>query len=269
MRVGIVRSDIGHMYLADVENRSQRNFSSQPPGQSRYFHKPTDAELQAVLDANAPLTIQGSDTGAAVNTTGANATKLNIKTAAAAAFTQVTVTSGAAVTKAQIVLDLNAAFLAAGLGLVARIAGTLQITIDSTAKGQKAYISVSATSPSTAALHTQLGIAAAATTPMALATLKTALYPTGVTINVAPATINALSTFPLLTAGAQATLDTAIADLVAPSLVETGPVLLSFVYGNLSKMRVAAFQPGGTRAGLPAGIGAAIVANDGSTVFVI
>lgn len=273
MRVAIVRSDIQKVYLDDIESRSQRCFSSEPAGQSRYFHKPTDAELQAVLDAYAPLTIRGTNTAATVDTTVPNGTKLNIKSSASAAYTQVTVTSSATLPKTQIVAELNAAFSSAGLGLVARISGTNQVTIDTTAKGQHAYIAVSASSPSAADLHTVLGITAAATTPLTVAALKTAVYPTSVTVNVAPATINALSTFSLLETAQQTALDNAIADLVAPSLVETGPVLLSFVYGKLSKLRSADFVPGGpvastiARIGLPAGVAAAVVENDGSTPY--
>lgn len=270
MRVAIVRSDIQSFYLNDVENSSQRNFSSEPVGQSRYLKKPTDAQLQAVLDSKAKLTIRGANTAATVDTAGtANGTLLNIKTSSAAAFTQVTVTSNATLAKAQIVTELNAQFVLNGLGLVARISGTNQVTIDSTAKGANAYIEVSASSPSTAALHTLLGITAAATTPASLATVKAAVYPTATTVNVAPATINALSTFTLALAADQDALNLALADLIAPKMIETGAVLLSFAFGNLSKLRVASFQPGGARAGLPAGICAAIVANDGSTPFTV
>lgn len=267
MRVAIVRSDIQSFYLNDVENSSQRNFSSEPVGQSRYLKKPTDAQLQAVLDSNAKLTIRGANTAATVDTTVANGTLLNIKTSAAAAFTQVTVTSNAALAKTQIVTELNAQFALFGLALVARISGTNQITIDTVAKGQNAYVSISAGSPSTGALHTVVGLTAAATTPANLATIKAAVYPTATTVNVAPATINALSTFSLALAADQDALNNALADIIAPKLVETGAVLLSFAYGNLSKLRVASFQPGGARAGLPAGICAAVVANDGSTPF--
>lgn len=269
MRVGIVRSDINKIFLNDVESRSQRCFSKEPPGQTMYLHKPTDAELLAVLNSVANLTIRGSNTDATIDTTVANGTKLNIRTSSTAAYTQVTVTSSATLTKAQVVIDLNAAFLAAGLALHARLSGTNQVTIDTTTKGPGAYVSVSAGSPSTAALHTQLGIAASATSGMSVATLKTAVYPTSVTIDVAPATINALSTFSLMTTTAQTALDNAIADAVAPHIVETGMALLSFAYGNLSKMRATSFWPGGTRSGLPAGICAAIVKDDGSTPFTI
>jgi len=267
MRVGIVRYDIGKIFLNDVESRSQRCFSKEPPGQTRYLHKPTDAELLAVLNGYANLTIRGSDTAATVDTTVANGTKLNIRASSTAAYTQVTVRSSATAAKADLVLDLNAAFVTAGLPLVARLSGTLQITIDTTTKGPGAYVSVSASSPSAAAFHTVIGLAAAATSGLTVTALKTAVYPTGVTINVAPATINALSTFALMTTTAQANLDNAVADAVAPKFVETGMALMSFVYGNLSKMRVASFWPGGARWGHPAGICAAIVHDDGSTVF--
>jgi DNA-binding phage protein len=267
--MAIVRSDIGHLYLNDVENRSQRNFSSQPPGQSRYFHKPTDAEFAALLGRVAFLTIQGSDTAATVDTTIANGTKLNIKTSAAAPYTQVVVTSSATLAKTQIVTELNLAFLNAGLGLVARIAGTNKITIDTTAKGTTAYVSISASSPSTAALHTVLGLAATTTTGMSVATLKTAAYPTAITVDVSTATLGALSTFALQTVAAKAATVAAIADFIAPSLIETGPALLSFALGNMSKLTSALFQPGGARIGLPIGVAAAIVANDGVTPFTL
>lgn len=269
MRVGIVRSDIPRIFLNDVESRSQRCFSHEPPGQTIYLHKPTDAELLAVLNAYANLTIRGTDVAATVDTTIANGTKLNIRGNSALAYTQVTVTSGAAVTKAQIVIDLNVAFRANSLPLVARISGTNQITIDTTTKGPSAYVAISATSPSAAALHTILGLAAAATTGMSVATLKATVYPTAVTINVAPATINALSTFSLMTTAAQTALDNAVADVVAPHLVETGMVLLSFAYGNLAKMRSTTFFPGGARWGRPAGVCAYVLKDDGVTQYTL
>lgn len=267
MRVGIVRSDIQKIFLNDVESRSQRCFSMEPPGQTRYLHKPSDAELLAALNGYANLTIRGTDQNATVDTTVANGTKLNIRCSSTAAYTQVTVSSSATLAKTQIVTELNAAFRTAGLPLVARISGTNQITIDTTTKGPGAYVAISATLPSDGALHTVLGLAASATSGLSVASLKTAVYPTGTTVNVAPATINALSTFALMTPAAQAALDAAVADVVAPHIVETGMALLSFVYGNMSKMRSATFRPGGVRGGLPAGICAAIVEDDGSTPY--
>lgn len=161
MRVAIVRTDLGHLYLDDVENTSQRHFSSEPAGQSRYFHRPSDAELTAVL------------------------AKYGITTAT-----------------------------------------------------------------------------------LSLATLRAAVYPSATTVNVAPATLTALAGITALTA-TQAACVADLQNLIAPSLVETGPALLSFAYGKLSKLRSAAFQPGAGRSGLPAGIAVAIVANDGSTAFTL
>ena len=268
MRVGIVRKDIQKIYLNDIESRVQRCFSMEPPGQSMYLHKPTDVELLAVLNRYANLTIRGTNVAVSVATNGVPTDNLiNIRASATAAYTQIPVTIGGAVLKTRIRDDLNVGFASAGLPLVARISGANQITIDTTTKGPGAYVSISAGSPSAATLQTILGIAVAATTGLSVAALKTAVYPTVVTINVAPATINALSTFTLMTTAAQTALDNAVADTVAPKVIETGMALLSFAYGNMSKMRSATFQPGGARSGLPAGICAAIVQDNGSTVF--
>jgi hypothetical protein len=268
MRVGIVRSDIQKIFLNDIESRSQRCYSKEPPGQTRYLHKPSDAELLAVLNAYANLTIRGADVAAAVATDAvATDNKINFRTSPTGTFVQIAVTVGGAVLKTQIVTDLNAGFATASLPLVARISGVNRITIDTTTKGPGAYVEISAALPAAGTLHTILGLAAVATTGLSVTNLKLAVYPTAVTINVAPATINALSTFSLMTTAAQTALDVAIADVVAPRFVETGMALLSFAYGNLSKMRVATFWPGGAHWGHPAGICAAIVEDDGSTVF--
>lgn len=269
MRLGIVRNDIRKVYLQDVEDTSRRDASLESKGQSRYFRKPTDAELQTVLNSYANLTIRGANNAATVDTTVANGTKLNIRTSPTAAFTQLTVTSNAALAKPQIVTELNNGFITAGLPLVARLSGTNQITIDTTTKGANAYVEISAASPSTGALHTVVGLAAAATSPLTIAALKTAAYPTGTTIDVSTATLSALSTFSLMLAGAQSSLVTAIADAIAPKLAETGPVLISFTFGTISKLTSASFQPGGSRIGLPAGVAAQALADDGVTPFAL
>ena len=160
MRIAIVRSDISKVYLDDVENSSQRNFSSETSGQSRYFHKPTDLQISAVLTA--------------------------------------------------------------------------------------------------------FGVATSNT-----AAVKTAAYPTSTTVDVSAATLGAVSGVTALATGPKAACVAALADLIAPKLVETGPVLLSFVKGKLSKLASASFRPGGARGIVPAGAAAAIVQNDGSTQYVI
>jgi hypothetical protein len=42
---------------------------------------------------------------------------------------------------------------------------------------------------------------------------------------------------------------------------------LSFAQGKLSEMVKTTFQPGGARAGLPAGIAVAVLEDDGVTVY--
>lgn len=271
MRAGFVnRTDLPKgLYIDDIENTSQRNFSSQPRGQSRVLRRPTDDEVLAVMSDHAIVTIRGTDTNAAVDTTVANGTKLNIKDSAAAPYTQVTVTSNAALAKTQIRDELNIAFRNAGLRLVARVDRSNRLIIETTVGGPDAYVSISAVSPSAGALHTVLGLAAATTTGLSLAALRTAVYPTAVTINVSSATILALSTFSLLTAAAQTALVDAIADLIAPSFTETSLVLLSFVNGVFGKAADAGFRPGGARIGLTAGPAIACLDDDGVTPFSI
>lgn len=276
MRVGIVRSDIGKVYLADVESRTQRNFSSEPAGQSRNFTKPTDAALLAVLNAKAILSAKGDNTSATSNTTGGN-NVLRVRASSTAAYTVIAVTSNAALPKATLAAELNTAFANAGLPLVATVltggdANKVQIDTVAPNAGPTAYLEIdTAANGSTlnALLHSGWAVSPPALTGLPVATLKSAVYPSGTTINVASATIVALSTFASMQAAAQLALVTAVQDVIAPALVETGPVLLSFAYGQLSKLRSTSFQPGGARIGLPAGVAVAIVENDGSTPFTL
>jgi hypothetical protein len=266
MRIGIVRTDIAHVYLSDVENASQRDFSSQPKGQSRYFVHPTDAQLTAVLNKYALATLLGTNTST-FNTTGGNNTKLNIRTTPAGSYVQVAVRSGAAVTAAQIVSDLNLAFKNAGIAALARVAGT-SVAIDTTLGGPGVNLDLDPSSPSAATLQTVLGLSTAAVPGVTLSAVKSAVYPSATTVNVASATITALASFSNLSAAQQAALVGAVQDLVAPRLVETGMAVHSFAYGILSKMASPSFQPGGSRSKLPAGIACVVLADDGVTPFV-
>lgn len=264
MRVGAIRTDIQKVYLADIENRAQRCFSSEPPGQSRYLAKPSDADLKEVLDTYAFLSLYGSNNAATVDTSmGAN--ELLIKVKATDSFTTISVTENAATAKTLIRDEINTQLEAAGLPLVARLAGN-RLIIDSTGtnSGPGAYIAIDIDANST--LNPVVGFTAGALSGLSVAALKAAVYAGG-SVDVSDATITALSTFQYLTTAAQDDLVAGVADLVAPSLVETGPVLLSFVYGNLSKYNAADFQPGGDRVGLPSGAAVVCLEDDGSTLF--
>lgn len=72
----------------------------------------------------------GTDVNANVNTSINNT--LRIRTSKASSYSVISVTSGAAVSKAQIAIDLNAAFGGAGLLLSASVVGTNQIKIVNT-----------------------------------------------------------------------------------------------------------------------------------------
>lgn len=276
MRLGVVRSDIGKVYLSDVENRSQRNFSSEPAGQSRYFAKPSDAALLAVLNSKAILSAKGADANATSNTTGGN-NVLKVRTTQAGAFTSISVTSNAALTKAQLVAELNTGFVNAGLGVKATLltggdANKVQLDTTGVNAGPSAHLELD-TAANGSTLNALLSSGWAAAPPdldgLSVASLKSAVYPTATTVNVASGTITALSTFASMQAADQTALVTAVQDLVAPSLVETGPALLSFAYGVISKLRSSSFQPGGARVGLPAGVAVAVLDNDGSTAFTL
>jgi len=264
MRVGAIRTDIQKVYLADIENRAQRCFSSEPPGQSRYLEKPSDDDFKSVLDTYAFLSLYGSNNAATVNTTGGN-NVFKVRVSATAAYTTINVTSNAALAKATIRNELNAGFESASLPLVARLVGN-RIIVDSNGSnsGPAAYIGVDVGGNST--LNPIVGFTAGALSGLSVTALKAAVYAGG-TVDVSSATILALSTFTRLLAAAQDALVGGIADLAAPSLIETGPVLLSFVYGNLSKYNSADFQPGGDRAGLTAGAAVVCLEDDGSTLF--
>jgi hypothetical protein len=285
MRVAIVRSDIGTLYLADVESRVKRCFSAEPPGQSLYLKKPSDAVLLAILvgtplmsrtpainSGGATLSVRGDETTASVNTS--SNSDLKIRLDPTAAFTTVSVTAGAAVAKTVIAADLNTGFVNAGLAVRASVVGTNQIQLDTQipVAGPTAHLELD-TSGGGSTLSVRLDSGWPATPPdldgLSVAALKAAIWPTSVTVDVSDATLNGLSTWTIMPTAHKATFYTALRYLVAPRLIETGPALLSFVYGQLSKLRSATFRPGGSHVGLPAGIGAAIVADDGVTPFVL
>lgn len=266
---------MGHgLHLDDLLPRNQYPYDSQVAGQSRVVRKPSDDELAAAVAAYpAPVSLTGTDANAAVDTS-VNDT-LRIRTNPDLAYTVIAVTAGAATAKTTIRDDLNTAFGTAGLGLLASVDGSNHLVITSVSPnvGPGALIDVDSVANGST-LNTAVGFAAGGVTVSGAATsalvsdIKTAVYPTSVTIDVSEATIvGANADLGLLSAGDKTALATAVADLVAPQFVETGDVLLSFAAGKLSKMRVASFQPGGTRAGLPAGIAVAAVENDGSTPF--
>lgn len=278
MRVGFIRSDIQKLYLNDVEDTSQRNFSSEPKGQSRYFHQATAADITIPLNKWGILSLRGTDVNANVNTSIPN-NVLKIQQASAPTFTSITVTDGAIVSKVQIAADLNSAFIRNGLPFHAVVfaAGAnrqLQINTMAPNSGPSATLVLdSGAGGSTLNAIVGFNVAGVTMAGLTAAAVLAVVAPPGA-IDVRPATINGLSSFSLLTTAQQALIrdgdeSNGLADVVAPRLVETGPVLLSFVFGNISKLASAAFQPGGARIGLPAGAAALALDDDGNTPYSI
>jgi len=260
MRVGVVRTDLGNgIYFADLRSDVQRPQTSSAPGQARTVRRPTDAELTDALNAYALLSLRGTDTNANVDTS-VNDT---LRIGQGGVYVAIAVTSGAATPKTTILADLNAAFTANNLNFVASIVGTNQIQIDTVVpnSGPGAVLDID-TIANGSTLNTPLGFADGFTaTGLTVAALQVAAYPTPTTIDVSQATLGALSTWTNLTVAQKFDLWTAIADAIAPELVETGDALRSFAIGAIAKARAATFQP----TGLPAGIGVAVVENDGVT----
>lgn len=135
MRVGLIRQDLSRIYLDDVENTSQRDFSSQPPGQSRYFEFPSNTTLTSVLNQWAFLSNLGSAAVFPLTLTGGNNT-LTAITVLGGPTATLTIPTGVYATAAALAVAINAQFTNAGLGksLVASSQGG-QIQIDTVAPG--------------------------------------------------------------------------------------------------------------------------------------
>lgn len=277
MRVGVVRDDMGRgLHLGDLLSRNQYPYASQVAGQSRVIRKPSDAEIASAISSYislSPATLTATDTDAAVDTTTDDTLRVSVD--GGATFTDIVVTAGGAIAKTVIRDDLNTEFASASLNLIADIVGTNQIRIRTTSPdlGPGTYVGID-TVGNGSTLSTAIGFAAGGVSDTigSLTTLQAAIvaavYPTATTIDVSSATIIAVDpAFAGLSSDDQAALVLAIADTIAPKLIETGYAQLSFVSGKMSKMKVAGFRPGGVRAGKPAGIAIAVVEDDGSTAY--
>ncbi len=276
MRVGIVRGDMGAgVYLADLSSRNQYPYASAVRGQARTLRKPVDSELLSVIKANPlPAATTGLNTSTAVDTH--LATGLSVRVSKGATFTTVPVGGTGAALKTDISAQLNAGFASAGLPISAAVVGTNQIRLSSARKGDGAYIEVNSQGSAgyTGALSFVLGLAAGpvAVPPQAtlMAALKSAVY-SGSVFNVASGTIvnagvnvntGANINYALLgITGASKFVDT-VAELVAPKLLETGDVLLSFAKGDMADLRKPTYVLHGVT-------GAALYATDnvGATAY--
>ena len=267
MRIGVIRSDVEKIYISDVESRVQRDFPIEPPGNSRYVHKPSDDELRAVMLRRAVLTLNGINQAVSVNTThGNNILRIKLKNGT---WQSISVTAGAAVTKVQIANDLNVAFRDLGLQLHARVFTRTGLPIRKFLMIDTVYPSSGLDIPELSidkasngsTLNPIVGFTDNATlSALSLTDLKHTLYPSN-TVDVSAASVKLLSTFDYMDAAAFVEMWTALAEVVAPEVVFTGRAVWSFQSGTLSHLASSAYKP----RGLPTGAAVVILNDDGVT----
>lgn len=277
MRVGVIRGDLpGPVSLSKLEPVSQYNPSTEPRGQEVYVSRPTTAEIEGVLanpTTGAGAIIQGSDiTGSLpITFTGLN-NVLRVRTSAAASFTAVTIATGAVSTLAAVLAVVNDALRGTGITAV-QGGGTGQRVALEGAHGVNSYVELDSVANGSTA-NTAIGLpptAVVRTMPAASAFI-TALNPVGGTLDVSTATINAVGAGNNATALAFVTAtrgtQTALANAIAPHLVETGTALDSYLVGQISELRNANFNPDPRRVpALVNGAAVSVVADDGVTPF--
>lgn len=276
MRIGVIRGDLpGPIRLTDLETVSQYNPSTEPRGQERYIGRPTTTEVEAALASSttgAGATIEGSDISGnfPITITGSN-DDLKVRLTASGAFTTVLVAQAAYANITTFLAAINAALVGTGITARQGTGSGQRVAIESNTRGVNSVIGIDSTGNGSVA-NTPLGFGASAiqrTMPSA-ATFITATNPVNGTLNVSTATINAVGSatnsnaLTLIPSG-RGTV-TAIAEAIAPRIIETAVAIDSWLVGEISEYRSASYNPD-SRRGLPNGAAISIVQDDGSTPF--
>jgi len=278
MRVGVVRGDMpGPVFLSNLEPVSQYNPSTEPRGQEVYVSRPTVAEVEGVLANStygAGATLNGSDiTGSLPLTINGSNDDLKFRTSAAASFTTVLIPQAGYSTLAALAAAIDSLTRPYGVAGRVNAAGT-GVALESLTYGVNSYLENDTVANGSVA-NTDLGLADGAVRTMpSAATFITALNPVGGSLDVSTTTINAvgsgtnanaLSLIPS-TRGTQE----ALADAIAPQLVETPTVLDSFLTGQISELLNSNFNPDPRRVpALSNGAAVSVVTDDGSTTFTL
>lgn len=274
MRIGVIRGDMpGPIHLRDVETVSQYNPPTEPKGQELYISRPSVVEIQNVLASSsvgAGAVIQGSDISGSfpITITGSN-DDLKIKTSAAAGFTTVLVAQVAYANITTFLAAINVAL--AGTGVVAyQGPGSGQrVALESRTRGVNSYLEIDTTGNGSV-FNTPAGLTAGARTMPSAATFITALNPVSGTLNVSTATINAVGSGTnanaLSLVQASRGTQAALAEAIAPRVIETSVAIDSWLVGMISEYRSASYNPD-SRRGLPNGAAISVVQDDGSTPF--
>ena len=287
MRVGIIRGDLpGPVFLADLEPVSRYNPAIEPRGQERYVGRPTTTEIEVVLAdptvgagaaINGIADLAGSFPGLTI-TLGVD-DNLRIRTAPTPApFVDVVIAAGVYGNITDFITAINTALRTAGVGVTAFLSvvpggAEERVTLESDTKGVGSYIQTD-TVANLSTFNAPCLLPDGDTRTMAAAAdFTTDCLPVGGALDVSVATLNAVG----VAATALLALSyipfargthTAVADALAPQLVETSAALDSFLVGNLADLLSASYNPDPRRQPpLVSGPAIEVVEDDGSTTF--
>jgi hypothetical protein len=277
MRVGVIRGDLpGPVFLADLEPVSRYNPSTEPRGQEVYISRPTVAEIEGVLASStvgAGATLNGGDISATfpLAITGVNDDLKLRLSAAPTAFTTVIIPNAVYATLAALVAAVNSVTTPIGVLARTNVAGN-GIALESLTRGVTSYLendSIAGGSVANGPLLLADGVVR--TMPPATTYITTTL-PIGGPLNVSAALINGIGVGTASTAltfipTARGTTE-AVADAIAPQLVESTVAIDCFLVGYIADLRNAAFNPDSNRnPPLANGPAITVVTDDGVTLF--
>lgn len=277
MRLGVIRADLpGPVLLSGLETVSQYNPSTEPRGQEVYLSRPTVTEIEGVLSnatTGAGAVLNGGDiSGSFPLVINAANDDLKVRTSASpTAFTTVLIAQTSYADLASLIAAVNVALNGTGITARTNVAGN-GLALESNTKGVNSFIE-NDTIVGGSVSNTALGLANGAirTMPPA-ASFVTALNPPAGTLDVSTTTINAVGATTATNAlnlipstrGTQA----AMANAIAPKLVETPTVVDSYLVGQISQLRNANFNPDPRRQPpLTPGAAISVVQDDGVTAW--
>jgi hypothetical protein len=276
MRLGVIRADLpGPVLLSALETVSQYNPSTEPRGQEVYISRPTVAEVEAVLahaTYGAGAVLNGGDiSGSFPLVIDGTNDDLRIKTSSSAAFTVVLLPQASYANLTALITALNLALNPVGVLARENVAGN-GVALESMTRGVASYIQNDTIANGSVA-NTPLSLANGATRNMpAASAFITATLPVGGPLDVSAATINGVGATTnanaLTLIPASRGTQEALADAVAPQLIETPTVIDSFLVGQIAALLNAEFNPDPRRKpALVDGPAIEVVQDDGVTAF--
>jgi len=267
MRVAVIRGDLSKaLFLADLELKSLSNPSVEPPaGQSRYLSRPDPNVFTGVLATNAVPGLRSTGSiGLALTINNGNHT-LRTRLTNSGGFTVSVIPNGVYATLAALLAAANPVLLAAGVALqIDPVSPSSRVVLTTVLSGVGNYVendTIGNGSTFNGAANLPDG---ASWVINSAATIIAAIDPVGGPVDVSSPTVRAQISPALTDAQVKA-----VADALAPHLVETDAVKKSFLFGNLAGYLSASFCPDPRRFPTPPATGAAIVClnDDGVTSY--